>query len=53
MDSSAEDQLSPRARSIGSRENGRVCPFRGTIDEVMVFNRALSAKEVLLLWKSP
>jgi len=27
--------------------------FKGTIDEVMVFNRALPAKEVQLLWKSP
>jgi len=27
--------------------------FKGTIDEVMVFNRALSAKEVQLLSKSP
>jgi len=27
--------------------------FNGTIDEVMVFNRALPAKEVQLLWKSP
>lgn len=27
--------------------------FGGTIDEVMVFNRALSAKEVQFLWKSP
>ena len=31
----------------------RMYYFSGTIDEVMVFNRALSAKEVQFLWKSP
>jgi len=40
-----------QAIKIGGREYKHQY-FRGLIDEVMVFNRALSAKEVQFLWKS-
>ncbi|VVB57898.1 Concanavalin A-like lectin/glucanases superfamily protein [Candidatus Anstonella stagnisolia] len=39
--------------TIGNRAATTVATFNGTIDEVMVFNRALSADEIRLLYENP
>jgi len=39
-------------KSIGQRRDGTYA-FNGTIDEVMIFNRALTANEIRLLYENP